>query len=126
MIYIADAVGLFALMVLVVILQTFVSPANIATPLWIPIYLVWAVCAIFVWHKPAAVWRRWGLIGTLSMGGAVLWYVVTRGIAHMVFAIDESDLSKAIDIAVALILSPGITFIAIAGYVRELSQRKLP
>lgn len=122
--YFPDAIGLFILMILVAVLATFIPASEIPRIFWVPIYAVWAVGAIFVWRMIEAVNHRWILSILSSIGGALLWYVTTRAISHLTFGSEEPALSKVIDVLIALIISPGITFIAIAGWVRSLVQRK--
>ena len=121
--YFPDAIGLFVLMMLVAILAAFVSASEIPRLLWIPIYAAWAVGAIFVWRKVESEKNRWLLIGLSSIGGAVLWYAATRAISRLIFGGAESELSKVIDLLIALILSPGLTFVAIAGWARAFVRR---
>jgi hypothetical protein len=123
--YLADAIGLLTLMLMVVILAAFVSPSIVPTPLWIPIYLAWAVGALFAWYKLEIVRQNWSLAVASSVGVAILWYGASRGIAYMTFRSGEPGLSKVFDVIVTLILSPGLTFVAIAGYVRDLVHRKV-
>lgn len=120
--YLVDAVGLIALMAMIAAMSFFVPPSEVPGPLWIAIYLAWAAGALFVWHKVEAGWKRWPLTVVCSIGGAALWYAATRAIAHVTFGDGEPELSKTFDLIVALILSPGLTFIAIVGWVRGLMQ----
>jgi tryptophan-rich sensory protein len=122
--YVPDAIGLVALMAMVAIMSAFIPPSKVPGPLWVAIYFAWAASALYVWHKVEGRWKRWPLIVVASMGGAVLWYVVTRAISRLVFGDGESELSKVFDLVVVLIMSPGITFIALAGWVRQLTQGK--
>lgn len=121
--YFPDAIGLFVLIMLVAILAAFVSASEISRPLWIAIYTAWAVSTIFIWHKVESEKNRWLLIGLASIGGAVLWYAVTRAISRLIFGDAGSELSKVIDSLIALILSPGLTFVAIAGWFRAFVKR---
>lgn len=120
--YVADSVGLVVLMALVAILSSFVSTSEVPRLLWIPIYAAWAVGAIFVWHQVESTNNRWTVISLSSIGGAVLWYFITRVISRWVFGDAESELSKIIDLLIALVLSPGLTFVAIAGWAREFTR----
>ncbi|WP_334052771.1 hypothetical protein [Burkholderia cepacia] len=122
--YFPDAMGLLVLMIQVTILATFVSASQISRPLWVPIYVAWAASAIFVWRKVEAETKPWLMTGLCSIGGAVLWFAVTRTVSHWIFGATESELSKVFDVLVALILSPGLTFVAIAGWVRAVIRRK--
>lgn len=121
----SDAIGLIVLMIMVGVLATFVSSSDIYKPFWIPIYVAWAAGALFLWRKFDALIMRPELIAALSLGGALLWYLVMRGVAYLVFSSEEPELSRVFDLIVTLILSPGITFIALAGYVRELVYKKI-
>ncbi|WP_155640918.1 hypothetical protein [Burkholderia pseudomultivorans] len=121
--YFPDAMGLLVLMILVAILSIFISASEISRPLWVPIYAAWAASAIFIWRKVEPGTKPWLMIGLCSIGGALLWYVVTRTASHWIFGATESELSKVFDLLVALILSPGLTFVAIAGWVRAVIRR---
>lgn len=122
---IPDAIGLMIMMPMIAIIAAFISPDNIPRPLWIAIYLAWAASAIFVWHKYIVKWERWPLVAAYSIGGAIIWYGATRFISYLIFGNEEPELSKIFDLVVALIISPGLTFIAIAGWIRGLIQKKL-
>lgn len=122
--YFPDAIGLLVLMILVAILSTFVSASEISRPLSVPIYAAWAASAIFAWRKVEPEAKSWLRIGLCSIGGALLWYAVTRTASHRIFGATESELSKVFDLLIALILSPGLTFVAITGWVRALIRRK--
>lgn len=122
--YLPDAVGLVTLMAMIAIMAAFIPPSEVPGPLWIAIYFAWAAGALFVWHKVEVGWKRWLLIVASSIVGAGLWYVATRVVSHLTFGDGEPELSKTFDLVIALIISPGLTFIAIAGWARELMQGK--
>ena len=120
--YWPDIIGLITLMVLVAITSTFIPESEVPRLLWIPIYAAWAVGAMFVWRRVEA--NQWPTIGLSSVGGAVLWYVVTRAISRWTFGTADSELSKVFDLLIALIVSPGLTFVAIAGWMREFARKR--
>ncbi|WP_174929790.1 hypothetical protein [Burkholderia lata] len=122
--YLPDITGLIVQAVLVAVLSMFVPPAEIPRPLWVPIYAAWAVCAIFIWRKVEPTNKPWLLIGLYSVGGAAIWYAVTRAISRWIFGSVEAELSQVFDLLVALAISPGLTFVAIAGWARALIRRK--
>lgn len=122
--FVVDSVGLVVLMALVAILSSFVSTSEVARLLWIPIYAAWAVSAVFIWRQVESTKNSWAVITLLSIGGALLWYFVTRYISRWIFGGAESELSKIIDLLIALILSPGLTFVAIAGWAREFMRSR--
>ncbi len=122
--YFADATGLIVLVILVAILSVFVPSSDIRRPLWIPIYAAWAVSAIYIWRKVEPETKPWLLIGLCSAGGAAVWYAVMRATSRWIFGADEAELSKVFDLLVALMCSPGLTFVAIAGWARSLVRRK--
>jgi hypothetical protein len=115
---IPDAIGLAVLLVLVASIAFLTPDTKVPRLLWIGIYLMWAASAVFVWNKFDGGWRRWPLVAVASVAGAVAWYFVTREISGLIFRGDEPQLSKVFDVAIALMASPGITFIAIAGWAR--------
>ncbi|NHV26857.1 hypothetical protein [Burkholderia sp. D-99] len=119
-----DVIGLFVLVILVAILSAFVPASEIPPSLWVPICAAWAVSAIFMWRKVGPETKPWRLIGLYSVGGAVVWYAATRAISRWTFGTDEAELSKVVDLLLALILSPGLTFVAIAGWVRAFIRQK--
>lgn len=122
--YFADVTGLIVLVILVAILSVFVPSSDIPRPLWVPIYAAWAVYAIYIWRKVEPETKPWLLIGLYSAGGAAVWYAVTRAISRWIFGAAEPELSKGFDLFVALMCSPGLTFVAIAGWARSLVRRK--
>jgi hypothetical protein len=123
--YLLDTIALAVLTVMIAIVAAFVPPFKVPKPLWIGIYFAWAAGALFFWYKVEICRKRWFLIAASSVGGAVFWYLTTRAISRFIFGDGESEPSKAFDIIVALIISPGLTLIAIAGGLRESIQRKL-
>lgn len=122
--YIPDIAGLLTLLVMGWVMSILVELSKVPGPLWIAIYFGWAATALFVWYKMDSYKNNWLTIAGFSIGGAVLWYAVTRMASHFVFGAGESTLSKIFDLAIALMMAPGLTFIALAGWVRQLIQQK--
>lgn len=122
--YLPDVIGLLALLVMVFAMSIFVPSSKVSGVLWIAIYLGWAATALFVWYKMDAYRNKWLSIVGLSVGGAALWCAATRAISYLSFGAGEPALSKVFDLVIVLMMSPGLTFIALAGWVRELIKIK--
>ena len=120
--YWADAVGLICLAA-PVLLAVFLWPGlQVSAPEWVFIYLMEVACAIFVWHHDKAPKqpRKWLFYALCSVLAALLWLVYSRLGAGLFFWGSEPKGSQAFDFAVALLISPGLTIIAIIGSVRAL------
>jgi hypothetical protein len=118
----ADLVGLVMLGVLVAVASLLVPSSEIARPLWLFIFAVWGVCALFVWHHKLAPDqpRRWLLMAAGSIAGAALWFGFARLASRLAFGVHEPGLSGFFDAGIALMIAPGLAFIAIGGWVRAL------
>jgi len=93
-------------------------------PLFFPLYIAWCAIALYIWSSKFAInsFKEWSFIALFSVLWAAFWvlityaelYITTRSIViHMNFSIFISILAAAIG-------CPGLTFIALAGCVREL------
>lgn len=124
--FMADAIGLAVLAVLVSLVSLFVPSVEVPEVLWAFIYVMWAACALFVWRHQKAPERatRWLLLAVASVIGAPIWYGVAVLVARLAFGSNEPELSKTFDILVTLIMAPGLTFIAITGWVRALVRAR--
>ena len=118
----ASFVALILLAGLMATVVPFVPHANFSGAVWCFIYLIWAIFGAFVWHHPRAPScpRRWLNVAILSLVAAPLWYGFALLAAKVFFRGDEPALSEGIDLIVTLIICPGLTFVAIAGAVREV------
>lgn len=121
----ADVIALTVLAALVTVMSLFVPSSEVPGVLWVFIYVIWAACAYFIWHhrKAPESATRWLLLAILSVVGASLWFGMAALIAHLSFGSNEPGLSKTFDILVTLIIAPGLTFIALTGWVRALARR---
>ncbi|UVH56089.1 hypothetical protein NWF24_25060 [Variovorax paradoxus] len=118
----ANLVGLVVLSILVAITSLLVPSTEVAKPMWIFAYALWVVCALFVWHHKLAPDqpRRWLLMAVGSVAGAALWFGFANLVSRIAFGVDEPGLSRLFDVGVALMIAPGLAFIAIAGWARAL------
>ena len=118
----ADFFGLTVLAALVALMSLYVPSSEVPGVLWVFIYMIWAAFAYFIWHHRRAPERaaRWLILAALSVIGAALWFGMATLAAHLSFGSNEPGLSKVFDMTVTLIIAPGLTFIALAGWVRAL------
>jgi hypothetical protein len=96
--------------------------------MWLFIYILWVVCAMFVWNHKLAPGKpkEWLLLVIGSIVTAVLWFVLARFASKLVFIKDESELSRLFDLGVALMIAPGLASIALAGWIRCLLLNPKP
>jgi hypothetical protein len=122
----ADLVGLGILAGLVALASLLVSGADVPKPFWVFAYGVWVVSALFVWHHKLAPARavRWLFLTVASVICAVLWFGFASLVSRLMFGTNEPELSTVFDAGVALMIAPGLAFIALAGWVRALLLTK--
>lgn len=118
----ANLVGVAIGAVPIAVISLFVPNAEVPKPTWFFAFVLWVACALFAWnHKLAPVKPRgWLLMSLASIPAAGLWFGIARGASHLVFGEGESGLSAFFDVGVALMLAPGLTSIAFAGWARTL------
>ncbi|MFJ2986827.1 hypothetical protein ACIPF8_03095 [Collimonas sp. NPDC087041] len=118
----ANIIGLVILAALMTLMSLYVPGSEVPGVFWVFIYVIWAAFAYFIWHhrKAPESATRWLILAALSVIGAALWFGIATLIAHLSFGGNEPGLSKIFDVTVALIIAPGLTFIALAGWVRAL------
>ncbi|QNP49123.1 hypothetical protein [Diaphorobacter aerolatus] len=118
----ATLAGLCTLIILITCIWIFSPKEYTATrPLWIFIYFIWVSCALFIWHHKKSPKRsiQWLELTAYSIAAAGLWFCFARLISHVTGSFDQG-LSLFIDIGISLLITPGITFIALTGWVRSL------
>lgn len=122
----ADLVGLGVLAGLVALASSLVPSAGVPKPIWVFTYGMWVVCALFVWHHKLAPARavRWLFLTAASVICAALWFGFASLVSRLMLGINEPGLSKVFDAGVALMIAPGLAFIALAGWVRALLLTK--
>ena len=122
----ADLIGLVVLAVLA-ILAAVATPAG-QTPIgmWPFVYGGWAALAEFTWRHPKAPRTpgKWLLYAFYSVVAAALWFGLSLIGREIFFGVDEPGISKTYDLVLLLILSPGFTFISIAGSARAIVTSK--
>lgn len=119
----SDLVGLSVLAVLVVLAIAAMPYGQTPIGMWFFIYCGWAALAEFAWRHPKApcTASRWLLYAVYSVIAAALWFGFSRLLSKVFFGANEPGLSLTFDLALLLILSPGLTFIAVAGSARALA-----
>lgn len=122
----ADLVSLGVLAGLVTLASLLVSGADVPKPIWVFAYGVWVVCALFVWYHKLAPARavRWLFLTAASVICAALWFGFASLMSRLIFGFNEPGLSRVFDAGVALMIAPGLAFIALAGWVRALLLTK--
>ena len=117
----ADMISLAILAIVTGFMSFFVPNSFIPLPMWLFIYIFWATCALFVWHHPNAPKhsQKWLLIAFYSLIGAPFWFGLVSIAAHVFFPSGEPTLSKTFDIVATMLLTPGLTLIALIGWVRK-------
>lgn len=118
----ANLIGLGVLAGLVALASLLVASVEVAKPIWVFAYGIWVVCALFVWQHKLAPDRpvQWLLLTAASVVGAALWFGFASLVSRFVFGTSEPGLSRFFDAGVALMIAPGLAFIALAGWVRAL------
>lgn len=128
--YLLTSVGLFVLALLIVILAVSISFLKIPFSIWLIICGIWFWIAIGTW-KEYYFWgpKDWLILAGESILYALLWCgifrIISYLISHFFFKENEPIISKVFDFGVALLISPGITFISIAGAVRAFIKNKV-
>lgn len=119
----ADMIGLIALAALVGLVSFFVPGSDVPLMMWMFVYIMWGVCALFIWHRRRAPTKpqTWLVLALCSVVGAPIWYGVAALAAFMFFDGSELGLSKTFDLIMTLIFAPGLTFIALTGWIRALT-----
>lgn len=119
--YIADAAGLLVLAVIMLIVSFFVSDSQMPGIAWPFIYSMEAVTALFVWHhhKAPKPPTKWLLLALYSVVAAALWFGLATLGARLTF-VDEPTASKAFDLMVTVVIAPGLTVVAVIGWIRTL------
>lgn len=118
--YMADTIGLAILAVLVGLGAFFVPNAKVPLWMWAFIYVIWLLCALFIWHHPRAPERprTWLVVAVGTVIGAPIWYGFAALAALVFYSGSEPGLSKTFDLIMTLMLAPGLTCIALTGWVR--------
>ena len=118
----ANLAGLVVLAVLIALVSLLVPEAEVSKPLWLFAYAGLGVCALFIWHHKRAPSHpaQWLFLTACCLMGAAAWFGLTRAVAHLAFGADEPGLSRFFDIGVALMIAPGLAFVAFAGWIRAL------
>jgi hypothetical protein len=115
-----DISGFVILAMLMALIPIFIPIARLLNIVWIPIYLLVALCVRAAWYHPKAPKRpsQWFLYALYSLGFAIVFFMISRGLAYLVFGDKESELSRVFDYAIVFALAPGGTVIAILGGAR--------
>lgn len=118
----ANLAGLAVLAVLIALVSLLVPETEVSKPLWLVAYAVLVVCALFIWHHKRAPVHptQWLVLAVYCLVGAAAWYGFSRAVAHLAFGPGEPGLSRFFDIGVALMIAPGLAFVAFAGWIRAL------
>ncbi len=99
---------------------------------FLAIFLPFALIALFVWHRPQANSRepRWPVIAISSVGLGFLFFVCNIAIGHYLDP-ELPLLTAAVQargpwgFATTLVVCPGVTFLALAGWARSRLYRAL-
>ncbi len=105
---------------LMALIPIFIPLARLLNIVWIPIYVLVAVCVRAAWYHPAAPKSpsQWFLYALYSLGLAIVVFMFSRGLAYLVFGDKEGEFSRVFDYGIVLALAPGGTVIAILGGAR--------
>ena len=116
-----DLAGLFSLLLLCVPTYIFAQRYGVSLGLWVLVCVLWVARALFVWAKlkGSTSAKQWLLFVGYSVGGGLGWYLFARAVAHITFS-NEPQLSWLIDTVISLVIAPGLTFIFLAGWVRQM------
>ena len=116
----ADVVGLISLAALVLLAAFRLPSLQIPASAWIFIYLIATAFALFVWHHHRAPKQpgKWLLYAFYSVIAALLWLGYSRLSSGLFFWNSEPTGSQVFDYAIALLISPGLTIVAVVGCLR--------
>ena len=119
-----DVVGLVILAPLVALASLFVPETQMPKILWVFVYMIFCASALFVWHHPKAPQQKskWLYLALLSVGSAMIWFGVVSLCSALFFQEAEPLLSKTINMLIAMAICPGLTLIALAGWMRCFIQ----
>jgi tellurite resistance protein TehA-like permease len=120
-----DMIGLLALTALIGLVSLFVPASAVPLLMWLCIYLAWMGSALFIWYHRKAPDRpqAWLVLSLCSVAGVPVWHVISAALIS--FGGNEHGLAKTFDLIVTLIFSPGLTFIAVTGWIRALAIERL-
>jgi tryptophan-rich sensory protein len=122
-----DIIGLIALAGLIGLVSLFVPASAVPPVMWVFIYLVWMMGALFIWHHRNAPEKpqTWLVLALCSGVAASIWSGIANLAASVAVGAHEPGLSKVFDLIVTSIFSPGLTFIAVTGWIRALMVARL-
>lgn len=117
-----DISGFFILTLLIAVLYFCLPSHAIPLPLYFFIWMIWVVVGIFIWRHPNApsTARGWIYLTFFSIVVGASWYGYALSLGHIVFSAHTLETSNFIDLMIAFLLSPGLTFIAVAGAIRAV------
>jgi hypothetical protein len=97
---------------------------------YIAIYVVFALMGLLIWRQAQAGQGepRWQFLAISSVGVGIVFFICNITIGHFVtpelpLLTAAVELRGAFGIATTLIICPGVTFIALCGWVRSLLLR---
>jgi hypothetical protein len=131
MAYMADAVGLVALLILVVISAFIVPAAEVPAPMWVVAYLALATLSLWLWHQafvallPPLAWLGVAMVfvvlGAAFFGADV--YLGHRNNPDLPLLEAAKTSGGPFGIFATLVVVPGLFFGAIAGAARSAFQK---
>jgi hypothetical protein len=120
-----DIIGLIALAALIGLVSLFVPTVPLV--MWLLVYFVWTAGALFIWYhrKAPDSPEAWLVLSLCSVVGVPIGHGIATLVASMAFGGNEPGLSRTLEFTLTLICSPGLTFIAVTGWVRALALARL-
>jgi hypothetical protein len=121
-----DMIGLIALAGLIGLASVFMPASAVPLVMWVLIYLVWMMGALFIWYHRKAPDRpqTWFVLSLCSVVGVPIGHGIAT-LAALPFGASDPALAKTFDLIITLMFSPGLTFIAVAGWVRALALERM-
>lgn len=123
----ADLLGLVLLTLQIGALAAIVGPADVPATAWAFAVAMTAAVALYVWRHPKAppapsAWLC-GAVWTVPLATAVYGLLTLTSVLSM--GHNASALSRGVDLAIAWMVAPGLTVIALAGAARAAVRKRL-
>lgn len=121
----ADIAGVGVLGVLVAIAALFVSESILPKILWLFLFVIISIIGLWLWaaRQSPETPMGWLFVAAVSIVAAGVWYGISRLLSVLLFSGHAQSLSENVDLSISFMICPGLTGIAIAGWVRALVLR---
>lgn len=121
----ANIAGIGVLGVLVAIAAMFVSESILPKILWLFLFIMISIIGLWLWTAKQSPKTPvgWLFAAVVSIVVAAVWYGFSRILSVILFSGHAQSLSENVDLSILIMICPGLTGIAVAGWVRALVLR---